>query len=228
MTTTRRAFLSSVAAAGTALPLAARAPAAPRSRKPMKLLVLGGTAFLGPHFVRAALANGHEVTLFNRGKTNPEMFQDLEQLRGDRDKHELGALKGRDWDAVLDTSGYVPGHVREAAELLKDHVGHYQFISTISVYGNFMQRPMLIDEDAGTATVSQEVVDEVQNNPHVGEPLLIEVRAQPRRAVFPFGLGLALRLLGERGRARLRTKARARLLDKPVEVRPKPHRDLQP
>ena len=162
MTTTRRAFLSSVAAAGAALPLAGAAAGAPPRRKPMKLLVLGGTAFLGPHFVRAALANGHEVTLFNRGKTNPEMFQELEQLRGDRDKHELGALKGRDWDAVLDTSGYVPGHVREAAELLKDHVGHYQFISTISVYGNFMQRPMLIDEDASTATVSQEVVDEVQ------------------------------------------------------------------
>ncbi|MEC8253577.1 MAG: NAD-dependent epimerase/dehydratase family protein [Planctomycetota bacterium] len=61
----------------------------------MKILVLGGTAFLGPHFVRAALANGHEVTLFNRGKANPERFKDLKRLRGDRDKYELAALKGR-------------------------------------------------------------------------------------------------------------------------------------
>lgn len=162
MTTTRRAFLSSVAAAGAALPLAGAAAGAPPRRKPMKLLVLGGTAFLGPHFVRAALANGHEVTLFNRGKTNPEMFKDLEQLRGDRDKRELDAIKGRDWDAVLDTSGYVPEHVRQAASLLKDRVGHYQFISTISVYGGFRQRPALVDEQAATTKVSQQVVDEVK------------------------------------------------------------------
>jgi len=162
MSSTRRSFLSSVAAAGAALPLGVRAAAPTRASKPLRLLVLGGTAFLGPHFVRAARAAGHEVTLFNRGKTNPEMFRDLEQLRGDRDKRELDALKGRDWDAAIDTSGYVPGHVREAAALLKGRVGHYQFISTISVYGNFRERPMLIDEQAETAKVAQEVVDEVQ------------------------------------------------------------------
>ncbi|MGC6489086.1 MAG: NAD-dependent epimerase/dehydratase family protein [Planctomycetota bacterium] len=162
MTTTRRTFLSSVAAASAALPLGARAAAPQRAVKPLKLLVLGGTAFLGPHFVRAALANGHEVTLFNRGKTNPEMFKGLEQLRGDRDARELGALKDRSWDAAIDTSGYVPGHVQQAASMLKDRIGHYQFISTISVYGNFLERPMLIDEQADTAKVSQEVVDEVQ------------------------------------------------------------------
>ena len=164
MTTTRRTFLTAAAAvsASASLALGARAAAPPRAAKPLKLLVLGGTAFLGPHFVRAAMANGHEVTLFNRGKTNPEMFRGLEQLRGDRDKQELGALEGREWDAVIDTSGYVPAHVRQAASLLKDRVGHYQFISTISVYGNFNQRPMQVDEDADTAKVSQEVVDEVR------------------------------------------------------------------
>lgn len=164
MTTTRRTFLTAAAAvsASASLALGVRAAAPPRAAKPLKLLVLGGTAFLGPHFVRAAMANGHEVTLFNRGKTNPEMFRGLEQLRGDRDKQQLGALEGREWDAVIDTSGYVPAHVRQAASLLKDRVGHYQFISTISVYGNFNERPMLIDEDAGTAKVSQEVVDEVR------------------------------------------------------------------
>lgn len=164
MTTTRRTFLTAAAAvsASASLALGVRAAAPPRAAKPRKLLVLGGTAFLGPHFVRAAMANGHEVTLFNRGKTNPEMFRGLEQLRGDRDKQQLGALEGREWDAVIDTSGYVPAHVRQAASLLKDRVGHYQFISTISVYGNFNERPMLIDEDAGTAKVSQEVVDEVR------------------------------------------------------------------
>lgn len=128
----------------------------------MKILVLGGTAFLGPHFVRAAMARGHEVTLFNRGRTNPEMFRGLEQLRGDRDKGELEPLKGRKWDAVLDTSGYVPGHVRQAASILGDNVGHYQFISTISVYGGFDKRPERVDENAPTTKVTQEVIDEVK------------------------------------------------------------------
>lgn len=162
MATTRRTFLSSVAAAGAAFPLAARSAAPARTGAPMKILVLGGTAFLGPHFVRAARARGHEITLFNRGRTNPELFRDLEQLRGDRDKQELEPLKGRQWDAVLDTSGYVPAHVQQAASILKDHVGHYQFISTISVYGAFDQRPERVDEDAATTTVSQQVIDEVK------------------------------------------------------------------
>ncbi|MCK5943645.1 MAG: NAD-dependent epimerase/dehydratase family protein, partial [Planctomycetes bacterium] len=147
MATTRRTFLSTVAAAGAAMPLVARSGPFAVSPKPLKVLVLGGTTFLGPHFVKAALANGHEVTLFNRGRTNPEMFAELEQLRGDRDKGELDALKGREWDAVVDTSGYVPGQVGDAAKLLADHVGHYQFISTISVYGSFRDRPAVIRED---------------------------------------------------------------------------------
>ena len=162
MATTRRSFLTSVAAAGAALPLsAAEGPFAPRT-KPLKILVLGGTKFLGPHFVKQALAKGHEITLFNRGKTNPGMFKDLESLRGDRDKSELDALRGRSWDAVLDTSGYVPRQVAEVANLLKDQVAHYQFISTISVYGSFGQRPENVNEEAAVTTITDEVNDGIQ------------------------------------------------------------------
>ena len=79
-----------------------------------RILILGGTGFLGPQVVRAAKAGGHEVTLFNRGKTNPDLFPDLETLKGDRDGG-LDALKGRRWDAVVDTSGYVPRVVDQSA-----------------------------------------------------------------------------------------------------------------
>ena len=99
----------------------------------VKLLVLGGTKFLGRAVVEAALARGHDVTLFNRGRTNPELFPEAEHLRGDRDG-DLSALEGRTWDAVVDPSGYVPRVVRASAELLAPAVGHYTFVSSISVY----------------------------------------------------------------------------------------------
>lgn len=104
-------------------------------------VVLGGTGFLGPHFVEAARANGHKLTLFNRGKSNPtrfngEEFKDIEQLRGDR-KDDLSALEGkRRWDAVLDTSAYFPADVTRAARLLGDRAGQYVIISSISVYAD--------------------------------------------------------------------------------------------
>jgi nucleoside-diphosphate-sugar epimerase len=87
----------------------------------MRLLVLGGTKFLGRHAVDAALAAGHEVTLFTRGQTNPELFPEAEHLQGHRDGG-LGPLEGRSWDGVLDTSGFVPRVVRQSAELLRDSV----------------------------------------------------------------------------------------------------------
>jgi 2'-hydroxyisoflavone reductase len=99
----------------------------------LRLLVLGGTAFLGRHLVEAALAGGHEVTLFNRGLTNPGLFPGVERLTGDRDGG-LEPLRGRRWDAVVDTSGYVPRVVRQSAELLRDAAGAYAFVSTGSVY----------------------------------------------------------------------------------------------
>jgi nucleoside-diphosphate-sugar epimerase len=104
----------------------------------VKLLILGGTKFLGRAAAAAALARGHEVTLFNRGETNPELFPEAEKLRGDRE-HDLSALDGRTWDAVIDPSGYVPHIVRASAEALADTTGHYLFISSVSVYGNFSE-----------------------------------------------------------------------------------------
>ena len=99
----------------------------------MELLVLGGTNFLGRATVEDALARGHEVTIFNRGETNPGLFTEAEKLRGDRES-DLAALAGRSWDAVVDPSGYVPHVVRASAELLADAVEHYVFVSSISVY----------------------------------------------------------------------------------------------
>jgi 2'-hydroxyisoflavone reductase len=101
----------------------------------VRLLVLGGTKFLGRAIVEAALARGHELTLFNRGETNPELFPDVEKLHGDR-TGDMSALEGRSWDAVLDVAGYVPKIVRRSAEVLRDS-GRYVFVSSISVYANF-------------------------------------------------------------------------------------------
>lgn len=99
----------------------------------MKLLVLGGTVFLGRHLVEAAQQHGHAVTIFHRGEHVAEGVRDVEVLRGDRDGG-LDVLRGKTWDSVIDTSGYLPRVVRASAELLADAVGHYSFVSTRSVY----------------------------------------------------------------------------------------------
>jgi 2'-hydroxyisoflavone reductase len=105
----------------------------------MRILVLGGTLFLGRHVVDAARECGHELTLFNRGQTRPDLFPGVEKLRGDRDG-DLTALAGRDFDAVVDTSGRVPRLVTETLAALGD-VGHYTFVSTISVYADLSTPP---------------------------------------------------------------------------------------
>jgi 2'-hydroxyisoflavone reductase len=97
------------------------------------ILILGGTGFIGPHIVNAAVERGHTVTLFNRGKTHADLFPNLEKLRGDRDG-QLDALRGRQWDVVIDPSGYVPRIVKMSTELLAPNVKQYLFVSTISVY----------------------------------------------------------------------------------------------
>jgi 2'-hydroxyisoflavone reductase len=112
----------------------------------MKLLILGGTLYLGRHTVEAARTRGHEVTLFNRGRTNPDLFPGIERLRGDREG-DLGALAGRSWDAVIDTTGYVPGAVRASCALLENAASHYTFISSINVYAD-PRRPGLVEDDA--------------------------------------------------------------------------------
>lgn len=106
----------------------------------MKLLVLGGTQFLGRHFVETALARGDEVTIFHRGLTNPRLFShQVERILGDRDGG-LAALGGRRWDVVVDTTSYVPRLVRDSAERLAASVGRYVLISTVSVYADMKTR----------------------------------------------------------------------------------------
>lgn len=115
----------------------------------MKLLVLGGTVFLGRGIVAAALARGHEVTLFNRGRRDPDLFPDVERLRGDRDG-DLEALSGRAFGAVIDPSGYRPEQLRAVAQVLGGSASHYTFISSISAHREFPPgRPF--DEDAPLA-----------------------------------------------------------------------------
>ena len=123
----------------------------------MRLLVLGGTKFLGRAVVEAALARGDEVTLFNRGQTGTELFPEVEKLRGDRDG-DLAALEGREWDAVIDPSGYVPRIVRDSAELLRGSVGHYLFVSSGSVYSAPYPG---FDETAPTAELTEPDTEEV-------------------------------------------------------------------
>lgn len=127
----------------------------------MKILVIGGTRFVGRHFVDAALARGHEITLFNRGKSNADLYPNVETLKGDRDG-DLSALDGRRWDAVVDTCGYVPRVVRLSAEKLKDAVGRYLFISTISVYENPMNYND--DETAPVQTLEDPTTENISEN----------------------------------------------------------------
>jgi 2'-hydroxyisoflavone reductase len=124
----------------------------------MKFLLLGGPRFLGRHLIDAALDRGHEITLFNRGKTNPEDYPQLEKLVGDRDGG-LDPLRGRRWDAVLDTCGYVPRVVEATASLLAEAAGSYTFISSISVYRNFQAAGM--DEHAPLGVLADESVEEI-------------------------------------------------------------------
>jgi 2'-hydroxyisoflavone reductase len=102
----------------------------------VRILVLGGTLFVGRHLVEAALERGHEVTLFNRGQADPGLYPDLETRHGDRAAGDLESLREGTWDAVFDTSARVPRWVREAATLLADRVGHYSFVSSSSVYSD--------------------------------------------------------------------------------------------
>ncbi|MGI8554281.1 MAG: NAD-dependent epimerase/dehydratase family protein [Dehalococcoidia bacterium] len=123
----------------------------------MDLLILGGTVFVGRHLVDAALEHEHQVTLFNRGQHNPDLYPEVEKLRGDRDG-DLDALRGRRWDAVIDTSGYVPRIVRASAELLANAVEQYSFISTISVFNNF-SRPNA-DESTPVGKIEDETIED--------------------------------------------------------------------
>src|SRR6267142_429560 len=149
MSTSRRTFLKLSAIAGGSVGLGLVPGASAFSEtsrssvgstghaaKPLRILILGGTGFTGPHQVRYALSRGHKVTVFNRGKTHPgELAKEAEQLIGDRNG-QLDALKGRTWDVVIDIPTTLPVWVRDAAQVLKGNVERYVFISTISVYSD--------------------------------------------------------------------------------------------
>jgi len=119
----------------------------------MKLLILGGTIFLGRHLAQAALEAGHEVTLFHRGEHGADLFPEAETLLGDRDGG-LMMLRGRQWDAVVDTSAYFPAWVRDSARLLAKAAGHYTFVSSISVYADFSSPG--VRENTPVARLSEE------------------------------------------------------------------------
>lgn len=136
MITTRRHFLKLTALTGGAASLGLLDARGEPVAKPLRILILGGTGFTGPFQVAYAMARGHKVTVFNRGKTKRgELPEGVEKLVGDRNG-QLDALKGRQWDVVIDNPTSLPVWVRDAAEVLKGNVERYVFISTISVYGD--------------------------------------------------------------------------------------------
>ena len=141
----------------------------------MELLILGGPRFLGRHLVTSALSRGHRVALFNRGRTEPELFPGVEKLRGDR-AGNLSALDGRTWDAVIDTSGYLPEIVRRGADRLRRQVGHYHFVSSVSVHADFSTPGM--DEEAPVQRLSpeqRERVSTIDPGEPMGSPAFLEL-----------------------------------------------------
>ncbi len=184
MPTDRRDFLKMSAAAGAALglggipaaglsdsgraPVPAPSQAAPRS---LRILILGGTGFIGPFQVRYALSRGHSVTLFNRGRSNPGMFPEVETLIGDRNG-QLDALAGQTWDAVIDNSRSNPDWVLLSAEYLRDSVDRYFYVSSRSAYSDLSRVPM--NSDAPTFTYETAGIE-----PGSGEP---SPTASPRRS----------------------------------------------
>jgi 2'-hydroxyisoflavone reductase len=121
----------------------------------LKILIIGGTRFLGRHLVNSALTRGHEMTLFNRGQSNPGLFPQVETILGDREK-DLNLLSGRRWDVVIDTCGYVPRVVGLSAQALREAARLYVFISSISVYADF-SKVGITEEDAVGKLVDESV-----------------------------------------------------------------------
>ncbi|MGQ0383886.1 MAG: NAD-dependent epimerase/dehydratase family protein [Gammaproteobacteria bacterium] len=153
MNQTRRNMLK--AGAGGALALAAGRMAAHPGHD-RRLLILGGTGFIGPHLTEQALAGGWQVTHFNRGKRDPDGVPGVETLLGDR-KGQLDSLKGRQWDAVIDDTGYIPKFVKMSAEILAPNTRYALFVSSISAYASFAK-----PNDEGSATGVLENVEQEQ------------------------------------------------------------------
>lgn len=171
----RRNFIS---AAGASLAVASLdGLALEKSKRPLRLLILGGTRFIGLHMTELAIARGHTLTFFNRGRTNTDRFPEIERLRGDRNG-DLKSLAGRDWDAVIDNSGYVPRQIRDAATLLEPRVARYLFISTISVYESFARAN---DETSPVGKLADDSVETVDGATYGPLKALCETAA---RSIF--------------------------------------------
>lgn len=154
----------------------------------MKILIIGGTRFVGRHLVNSARARGHEVTLFNRGKSNPGLFRRVKAIQGDREK-DLDQLTA-EWDAVIDTCGYLPRIVRLSAEALKEKVGRYVYISSISVYASF--KKIGIKESDAVGTLADESLEEITGETYGSLKALCEKVVQdvygPRSLIIRPGL----------------------------------------
>ncbi len=161
---TRREFVQTSARAGGALGVLGAfgsAACAGAADRPLRILILGGTRFIGPHQVKYAIDRGHEISIFTRGQTEPpfyhEYFERVEHLIGDRTS-DLSALEGREWDAVIDNSASYPSWVASTAELLRDQVDRYLFVSSISAYADFAT--VGIDEDYHVGQLSADEAED--------------------------------------------------------------------
>jgi 2'-hydroxyisoflavone reductase len=167
----RRTLLSLAAASAFAQITPAWAAKKP---KPMRILILGGTRFIGLHMTALALERGHTLTFFNRGKTHTDRYPDIERIKGDRNG-EIDGLKRREWDAVIDNSGYVPRHVKLSAELLAPQVKQYVFTSSISVYPDF-STPRA--ESSPVGKLADETIEKVDGETYGPLKALCEQAAQ--------------------------------------------------
>jgi len=176
--------LAGAAAAAWTLPgLVAAAKPTPPPAKPLRILILGGTGFTGPHQVRYALERGHKLTLFNRGRKPKEWPGEVEELQGDRNTGDLASLKDREWDVCIDNPTTLPFWARDAGQLLKGKVAQYIFISTISVYA--ANDTVDADESAALAQYTgadamQETQESVRANMALYGPLKARSEAEVR------------------------------------------------
>ncbi len=180
MSTTRRRFVQTTALAGGALALGAAGCGGSgsrvrRARNPLRILILGGTRFIGPAQVEYALERGHTITLFNRGRTNPQLFPEVEKLIGDRND-DLEALRGREWDVVIDNPTTLPRWVRTVGEVLKDATDHFIFVSTLSVYAD---NSIIDQEETGElCTIDDPTIEVVDGNTYGPLKALAEGEAE--------------------------------------------------
>ena len=162
MTVSRREFIQWSAATAALAATGFDLSASPAKVTPKKILILGGTGYLGPATIEIAQARGHQVTMFNRGKTRPDLFPGVEKLHGDRDPKKgegLKALETGSWDAVIDNSGYYPRLVGASAALLAPRAKQYLYISSISAYKE--PNPENGTEDAPLATLADPTVEDM-------------------------------------------------------------------